>query len=42
MCDFAQRVFKEGGFCCCLERDIAIEVHLCLKSYVFFCWESGA
>ncbi len=35
MCDFARKVFKEGGFCSCLERGITIEVHLCLKSYNF-------
>jgi hypothetical protein len=35
VCDFAQRVSKKGRFCCCLDRDIAIEVHLCLRSYGF-------
>jgi hypothetical protein len=35
VCDFALRVSKEAGFCCCLECGIVIEVHLCLKSYGF-------
>jgi hypothetical protein len=35
VCDFAQKVSKEGEFCCCLECGIAMEVHLCLKSYGF-------
>ncbi len=35
VCDFAWKVSKEGGFCCCLECGIAMEVHLCLKSYSF-------